>query len=79
MEGIMRSSDHLYQPPLLAQRPSSRALAVRGRGPLATLLGLWLHRARSRRALRQLDARALRDVGLSPGAVQRESAKPFWR
>ena len=45
---------------------------------LATLR-LW-HRRRSERAhLANLDARLVADMGLTPGAAARESAKPFWR
>ncbi len=34
--------------------------------------------ARSRRALGQLDAQALRDIGLSPAAAQAEAQRPIW-
>ena len=36
-------------------------------------------RHRQRRALARLDARLLRDVGISPEQAQAEAAKPFWR
>ena len=47
------------------------ALAVR------TLL-IWQERASQRRALAQLDARMLKDVGLSRADVALEMRKPFW-
>lgn len=43
------------------------------------LLALWIRRARLRRALAELDARQLRDVGLDEARIRREIAKPFWR
>ena len=33
---------------------------------------------RSRHRLGQLDAKALRDIGLSPAKANRESQKPIW-
>jgi uncharacterized protein YjiS (DUF1127 family) len=39
----------------------------------------WRRRARERRELASLDTRTLRDLGLSPGEVQFEANKPFWR
>jgi uncharacterized protein YjiS (DUF1127 family) len=39
----------------------------------------WRRRARERRELANLDTRTLRDLGLSPGEVQFEANKPFWR
>ena len=45
----------------------------------ADLAGLWIDRAHQRRMLRTLDDRALRDLGLSPGEVEREARKAFWK
>lgn len=36
-------------------------------------------RSRQRRALARLDARLLRDIGVSPEQARSETAKPFWR
>jgi uncharacterized protein YjiS (DUF1127 family) len=54
--------------------------------PLATLptviaarLALWRERSVGRHILSQLDERALRDIGLSPGDASMEAAKPFWK
>ncbi len=52
--------------------PEAAARAVR------TLL-TWQERDRQRRALAQLDARMLKDVGLSRAEVELELRKPFWR
>ncbi len=43
-----------------------------------TLLS-WQERDRQRRALAQLDARMLTDVGLSRAEVAMELRKPFWQ
>lgn len=43
-----------------------------------TLL-MWQERAFQRRALRGMDDRLLRDIGLSPLDAEREGRKPFWR
>ena len=48
-----------------------------GLSPVALLLG-WQARAAGRRALSRLDARLLDDVGISPEAAARETAKPAW-
>lgn len=42
-------------------------------------LGLFWHRSRSRRALLNLDAQQLDDVGLSAEVARHEGRKPFWR
>jgi uncharacterized protein YjiS (DUF1127 family) len=60
-------------------QPTGRA-RVGGMAPaLANLLKLWLRRRRNRRALATLTAEQMRDTGLDPEWVRRESGKPFWR
>lgn len=44
-----------------------------------TLVRLWHERARQRAHLAALDARMLRDIGITPSEVARECEKPFWR
>lgn len=61
--------------PQLAGRGSWAALVRRGRA----LGRLWLRRARTRRALAELDERLLRDVGLDPMTARAEASLPFWR
>ncbi|MDE1168646.1 MAG: DUF1127 domain-containing protein [Pseudomonas sp.] len=39
---------------------------------------MW-HRLTTRRALRELDADQLKDIGLTPRQAYREGVKPFWR
>ncbi|CAI8966043.1 MULTISPECIES: DUF1127 domain-containing protein [Pseudomonas] len=41
--------------------------------------GLMIHRWHTRRALLELDAAQLRDVGLTPEQAREEGLKPFWR
>lgn len=42
-------------------------------------LALWRERARQRRQLLTLDARALADIGLGRAEAEAEADKPFWR
>lgn len=46
---------------------------------IALLAARWSHRARSRRALMDLDSRLLLDIGLEREAALKEAEKPFWR
>jgi uncharacterized protein YjiS (DUF1127 family) len=50
---------------------------ARRRGWLDLLL-TWHDTVRQRRALRALDDRMLRDIGLSRADVEREATRPFW-
>lgn len=47
-------------------------------GRVVRLLGLWRARLRCRHELSALTPEQMRDVGLDPEAVRRESRKPFW-
>jgi uncharacterized protein YjiS (DUF1127 family) len=46
---------------------------------LAMTLTLWRERITARRNLAAMDARSLRDVGISPAAAAYESGKTFWQ
>lgn len=46
---------------------------------IAFTLALWRQRTDIRRRLAELDARSLRDIGISPAAAAYESGKPFWQ
>lgn len=54
------------------------------RAPMSTIShlmrmpGTWLGRLRCRHELSALTPEQMRDVGLDPEAVRRESRKPFW-
>lgn len=41
-------------------------------------LAVWRQRIDMRRRLAEMDARTLRDAGISPAAAAYESGKPFW-
>ncbi|CAD5204071.1 DUF1127 domain-containing protein [Pseudomonas sp. FEN] len=47
--------------------------------PAFGLMGLVLHRLRTRKALLALTPEELRDIGLSPEQAREEGVKPFWR
>ena len=57
--------------------PSASRFAFAGRATF--ILVLWRQRLVMRRALARMDARSLRDAGISPAAAAHEAAKPFWR
>lgn len=42
-------------------------------------VALWQRRWKSRRDLRRLDERLLRDIGVDRRAALEEACKPFWR
>jgi uncharacterized protein YjiS (DUF1127 family) len=46
---------------------------------MTAAMKIWLRRARTRRHLRDLDARQLCDAGISEQARERECAKWFWQ
>lgn len=45
---------------------------------LAIIWAVWRERTAMRRCLARMDARSLRDAGISPAAAAYESGKPFW-
>lgn len=46
---------------------------------LVDILLMWQERAFERRALREMDDRMLKDIGISATDADREGRKPFWR
>ena len=46
---------------------------------ITQLLTFWAARYRQRRALARLDARLLRDIGITHYDAKREAEKPFWQ
>ncbi len=59
--------------------PAGLARGNRGAGGLLRLVLAWRQRAESRRALRDLDDRLLRDIGLDRVDAKLEADKPFWQ
>ena len=49
------------------------------RSRMALQFAVWRERVAMRRSLAQMDARSLRDAGISPAAAAYESGKPFWQ
>jgi uncharacterized protein YjiS (DUF1127 family) len=77
----------VFEGTMMSKTWDSRTLTTlsRERTPLATLsrlasfLTLWRKRLRCRRELSTLTAEQMRDTGLDPELVRRESRKPFWK
>jgi hypothetical protein len=46
---------------------------------IVTLIAIWRGRIEARRYLAGLDARSLREAGISPAAAAYECGKPFWQ
>lgn len=66
----------VHQPHGLVTAASPHAaLPVR----IAAMLALWRGRIEARRYLANLDARSLRDAGISPAAAAYECGRPFWQ
>lgn len=61
--------------------PASSPVSLRPslRHRLAMTFTLWRQRIAARRNLAAMDARSLRDVGISPAAAAFESGKSFWQ
>lgn len=60
-----------------ALNPPKRGKNLRERA--SRMFTLWSNRMRYRRELAQLDARAIKDLGLTIEFVQWESSKFFWQ
>lgn len=61
-------------------RPASAGVPRSGlRARVVAVLTLWRGRIEARRYLAALDARGLRDAGISPAAAAYECGKPFWQ
>ncbi|MBU8874364.1 DUF1127 domain-containing protein [Reyranella sp. MMS21-HV4-11] len=65
------SDDPTFQSVSLPRLPLHRRLLAK--------LRLWRERARTRKALAQVDERSLRDAGIAPAQAAFEANQPFWR
>lgn len=72
-----QSRQRLAAQPVAFVTPVSSRPSLRQR--LATTFSLWRERIGARRALAAMDARSLRDAGISPAAAAYESGKSFWQ
>lgn len=64
---------------VLSLHYSSKTPLAGAFGAVQQIVSTWRQRARDRRELARLDGRSIHDLGLSPGDVQFEVNKPFWR
>jgi uncharacterized protein YjiS (DUF1127 family) len=67
-----RSCEHLHD------TRRTRLGIKRRLGAIAAVFQLWSQRSRERRALGELDARELADIGITRQAAEREARKWFW-
>ena len=72
-----QSRRHLTDQSVAFVTPVSSRPSLRQR--LGMMFGLWRERVAARRALAAIDARSLREMGISPGAAAYESGKSFWQ
>lgn len=63
-----------FDAPLSVGAPSPRLLRR-----WVLTMALWRERTARRRSLAQMDARSLRDAGISPAAAAYEAGKSFWQ
>jgi uncharacterized protein YjiS (DUF1127 family) len=71
-----QSRDRLSAPTDLYATPAVPKAGLRQR--LVLSWAVWRERTAMRRCLANMDARSLRDAGISPAAAAYESGKPFW-
>jgi uncharacterized protein YjiS (DUF1127 family) len=72
-----KSRRRLAAHPVTFVTPVSSRASLRHR--LAMTLKIWRERIAARRNLAAMDARSLRDAGISPAAAAYESGKAFWQ
>ena len=69
----------LFVTPAASPAASGLAAPPSFRERLALTVAVWLEPPAARRCLARMDARSLRDAGISPAAAAYESGKPFWQ
>lgn len=72
-----QSRQRIATHPVAFVTPASPRPSLRYR--LAMTLRVWRERIAARRNLAAMDARSLRDAGISPAAAAYESGKTFWQ
>jgi len=71
------SRHRIAQPPVQLETPVPPRAPLGRR--LVAMAKLWRERSAARRYLAAMDARSLRDAGISPAAAAYESGKSFWQ
>ena len=76
-----QSRQRLADQPVAFVTPMSSPVSSRPplRQRLVLTLTIWRERTKARRHLAAMDARSLRDAGISPAAAAYETGKPFWQ
>lgn len=74
-----QSRDRLTIEPHRFVTPATGVVPSSFRQRLAVTIAVWRERTAARRCLAQMDARSLRDAGISPAAAAFESGRPFWQ
>jgi uncharacterized protein YjiS (DUF1127 family) len=72
-----QSRHRLVDQPIAFATPASPRRSLRAR--MLAMVGLWRERVVARRLLATMDARSLRDAGISPAAAAYECGKSFWQ
>jgi uncharacterized protein YjiS (DUF1127 family) len=72
-----QSRQRIAAHPVAFVTPAAPRPSLRHR--LAMTLTIWRARVAARRNLAAMDARSLRDAGISPAAAAYESGKTFWQ
>jgi uncharacterized protein YjiS (DUF1127 family) len=72
-----QSRQRIAEQSIVLVTPVSSRPSLRHR--VAMTLKLWRERIAARRNLAAMDARSLRDAGISPAAAAYESGKSFWQ
>ncbi|KAA0950646.1 MULTISPECIES: DUF1127 domain-containing protein [unclassified Pseudomonas] len=80
MNGLSDVRLALHSQELAAGQERATGVCIRRNAPsFLSRWALFWHRRHTRKALLELTAEQLRDIGLSPGQARREGLKPFWR
>lgn len=73
---VQSRSRFVHEPHRLATPAAPRPTLVQR---MAAMFVVWRGRIEARRYLAELDARSLREAGISPAAAAYECGKPFWQ
>jgi len=73
-----QGSDQIFSRDPVLGSLREQDIASRMLAQLLALAAVWHHRHRTRRQLAELDATALRDIGIDRNQARREARKPFW-